>query len=601
MTSDQTTLAILFACILGLLAWGRFRHDLIAALGLVAAVILGLVPSEQAFTGFSNEAVIVVALALVISRALENAGVLSPISRLIASGNHSLGMQIAITSGIGALLSTVMNNVAALALLMPLDIDASRRAKRAPGISLMALSFTTILGGKITLIGTPTNIIASATREKILGAPYVVFDFAPVGSVVAIAGILFIAVIGWRLIPKRGDELRRIAEADRFHAELKVPEGSSMIGKVGYDVAESAENGNVSFIGVRRADRPYYRRARAMQIAEGDHLIVEGSTECIGAFIKETNLIQDPPPDATAKDNPMPSPADENAPGPREIFEGIVRAGSPLDGASARSADLRSRFGLRLLGIARRGRVSVRGQGVADRPIRAGDTVLMTGDAAGQPAILNYLGLIPTNRVNVVPFHPMWAVIVAVLFAGAIVLAGTGVVSFPVALTIAVAGFAALGIVPAREFYTQIEWPIVVMLACLIPIGAALERVGATQQIGDAILYLTPGASPVFALVALMVVTLILSGILNNVATIVIFAPVAIAIAQHLHVNPDTFLMGASIAAACGFITPIAHKNNLLVMGPGGFGFGDFWQLGVPLSLVVLAVSVPMLLVVWPL
>lgn len=600
--SAQLTLAILFGVILALLAWGRFRGDLIAAGGLLTAVLIGLVPSEEAFSGFSNEAVIVVALALVVSRALENSGVLAPLSRLIAARERSQGTQIAITSGTGALLSTVMNNVAALALLMPLDIDASRRAKRAPGVTLMALSFITILGGKVTLIGTPTNIIASATREKFFGEPFRMFDFAPVGSVVAIVGIAFVALIGWRLIPRRGDELLRLAQANAFHADLRVPEIASIVGKPGADVGTIAEKSGVTFVGLRRDGKSYYRRTGAMEIAAGDRLLVEGSTEAIGAFIKEAGLAEPPPPPPTdaaaeALASVPPAPAEQIAPTANEIFEGVVRTGSPLDGASARVADLQSRFGVRLLGVARRGRV--RGASVADSAILAGDTLLLAG-AGARPDVLNYIGLIPTNRVNVVAFHPVRAAIVIGLFATAVVLAGIGWVSFPVALAIAVAGYAALGIVPAREFYTHIEWPIVVMLAFLIPMGVALEKVGATDVIARTILDINPG-SPAVALVALMVVTLVLSGVMNNIATIVIFAPVGIAIAQHLHVNPDTFLMGASIAAACGFITPIAHKNNLLVMGPGGFGFGDFWQLGVPLSLVVLVVSVPMLLLVWPL
>lgn len=594
MNSSETTLIVLFAAILGMLAWGRVRHDLVALLGLLIAVSLGIVPAAEAFSGFSNEAVVVVALALIVSRALQNSGVLTPLARFITAKNRSLGGHIAVTAGIGAALSTVMNNVAALTLLMPLDIEAARRGRRPPGITLMPLSFATILGGVVTLIGTPPNIVASAIRESRLGHVYSMFDFTPVGIIVALAGVIFVAVGGWRLVPRRADELQTLAEASSYQVELRVPEGSSVAGKFGSDVAQDTALSDVTFIGIRRGDQVHFRRARTMEIVPGDRLLVEGSTDAIGAFMKAAHLNED----TGGKDGPA-EPAQRTHSRRAEIVEGVVSSESLLVGKTPRSLRLMSRYGLRLLGIARRGRM--RRSNVKDRPFEAGDAVLLAGGAVADSANFSHLGLIAVNRVNTGSFHPFETAFVAALFLAAVIAASVGLLPFPAALAFAVAGYAAFSIVPARDIYTQIDWPIVVMLACLLPIGAAFDRTGGTDTVAQAILAVTPGHSPVIALVLMMLATTLVSGVLNNVATIVIFAPVSIDMALQLGVNPDTFLMGVTIAASCSFLTPLGHKNNLLIMGASGFRFGDYWQLGLPLSIVVLATAIPALLWVWPL
>jgi len=594
MISDQTTLIVLFAAILGMLAWGRVRHDLVAAFGLIIAVMLGLVPASDAFSGFSNEAVIIVALALIVSRALQNSGVLTPLAKMIAARERNLERHIAVTSGIGAALSSVMNNVAALTLLMPFDVETARRSRRAPGLTLMPLAFATILGGVVTLIGTPPNIVASAIREARLGHAYKMFDFTPVGIVVALVGVAFVALVGWRLVPKRSDELKRLAEANSYQAELRVPDSSPIVGKMSTDLEQDTELADVTFVGIRRGDRVYYRRARAMLIQPDDRLLVEGSTDAIGAFMKAAHLNE-----VGNADDAEEETSQQQAARHAEIVEGVVGSESLLVGETPRSLHLLSRYGLRLLGIARRGRM--RRTDLRDREFEAGDTVLLAGGAVADAASFNHLGLIVINRIRTGSFHPFETAFVAALFLGAVGAASFGILSFPVALAFAVVVYAAFGIVPARDFYANIEWPIVVMLACLLPIGAAFDRTGGTNTIADAILSLSPGHSAVAALVMMMVATTILSGVLNNVATIVIFAPAAIDMAEQLHVNPDTFLMGVTIAASCSFLTPLGHKNNLLIMGPAGFHFGDYWQLGLPLSVVVLATAIPMLLWVWPL
>ncbi|MFM1813588.1 MAG: hypothetical protein RLZ98_283 [Pseudomonadota bacterium] len=625
MTLDQALLFGLFGAVLALLLWGRVRHDLVAASGLFCGVLLGVVPQETAFSGFSNPAVVIVALVLIASRAFENSGLLGLISQFVASDKRSASAHISVIAGLGAAMSAVINNVAALAMLMPVDVQAARKAARPPGLTLMPLAFATILGGMVTLIGTPPNIIASSIRQQQLGEPYGMFDFTPVGGVVAIVGVIFIALVGWRLVPHREDKTAGIDPAS-FEAELIVPEGAKIVGHFGAELDEDAVRADVILTGVVRGDERQRRPVRYTIIEVGDLLVVEGSTQAIAAFISAAGLRASkesdekaakrasnnkglsPKADAgpvieakAARDNksgdkPRKKDEDKASRGP-QIIEAVVRYESPLIGRSAASANLRSRFDLTLLGVARSGRLSL----VGNHVIRPGDELLLAGRNATSDTMLRRLGLLAVNRVHISTYDQRTIFITLALFAAAIAAATVGLLSFTVAIAIAVTLYAALGIVPAREFYTQIEWPIVVMLACLLPLGAAFENVGGTALMASWITVATEGQSPIVALVLIMVITMALSDVLNNVATIVIAGPVAIGIAQQLNVNPDTFLMGVAIAASCAFLTPIGHKNNTLIMGPGGFRFSDYWQMGLPLELVVLVVSVPMLLFIWPL
>ena len=611
MTLDQILLFVLFAVILAMLVWGRFRHDLVAAAGLLVAVAIGLVPQDAAFSGFSNPAVVIVALVLVASRAFENSGVLGIVAQWTVNDKRSVGQHITLVGGMAAALSAVINNVAALALLMPMDVQAARKAGRPPSMTLMALSFATILGGMMTLIGTPPNIIASAIRAEQLGTPYRMFDFTPVGLAVAVAGVAFVALIGWRLVPQRKDSAAELVSESSFEAELLVGKDSAAVGRLVAEFEEEAENADVLLTGIIRDGTRYRRGARLYAIAPGDFLVVRGSSDAIATFIKVTDLqeaVSEQEDGANSqklrwKRAEEEEETEENgkeagADGPA-IVEAVVRADSSLAGRSAALLRLRQRYALTLLGISHAGMVTR--EQVRDRTIEAGDVLLLAGSGAASTASLDALGLIAVNRISVATFRP-WKVTATVgLFAAAIAVASFGLLSFTVAIAIAVAAYAALGLVPAREFYQTIEWPVVVMLACLLPIGAAFDRVGGTALVAGAIGRMAEGHSPVVALVALMAATMILSDVLNNVATMVISGPIAIDLAHRLGANPDTFLMGVAIAASCAFLTPIGHKNNTLIMGPGSFRFSDYWRMGLPLELVVLAVAVPMLLIVWPL
>ena len=611
MTTDQILLFSLFGAILFMLLWGKYRHDLVAAGGLLIAVVLGLVPQDDAFTGFANHAVVVVALVLVASRAFENSGALGLLASRVMKDGRSVPMHIAITSSLAAGLSAVINNVAALAILMPLDIQTARKAGRPPSKTLMALAFATILGGMVTLIGTPPNIIAAAIRKEKLGEAFGMFSFTPVGLTVAVAGLLFVALVGWRLVPARGDAAASLLEPASFQAELDLPEECEHEGKALATLEEAARASDVLLIGVWRKGNQHLLRGGWVILQANDVLVVEGASDAIGSFIKASGLHYREKPEEKAEDKKtetteasasLPESGErrkEQAEAAPEILEAVVRADSRLAGRSARGVGLRDRFRVILLGVSRAGKIS--GGDVRSQVIEPGDTLLLTGQAARSTSTLDSLGLIGINRVNVAPVDMRKIILTVGLFIGALIAATTGVVNFTIAIAIAVALYAALGLVPAREFYAKIEWPVVVMLACLLPIGEAFDRVGGTALVAQEISALTQNYAPVVALVAMMVVTMTLSDVLNNVATMIITGPISIDLAQKLNANPDTFLMGVAISASCAFLTPIGHKNNTLIMGPGGFKFSDYWRMGLPLEILVLLVSVPMLMIVFPL
>ncbi len=605
MTTDQIILFVLIGAVLGMLLWGRLRHDLVAVIGLLAAVLLGVVSEDQAFSGFSNHAVIIVALVLVASRAIENSGALGVLARRIRVSGRPTPEHIGVLGGIGAAVSGLINNVAALAILMPLDVQAARKAGRAPGRTLMPLSFATILGGMVTLIGTPSNIVAASVRNDQLGAPYAMFDFTPVGLAVALAGLLFVALIGWRLVPHREDRTRALVRDSSFEAELTVPEDSPLVGSSISALEKQGHEFDVVFLKILRGRQLISQMLKLTTIRTGDTIVVQGATDQIAAFIKSAGL-QAPSEDEDAK-TAMATPAgpavtetkDEDPPAEPKVIEVVVSSQSWLVGGTVTSAGLRRWYGITLLGLARGGSLSR--EKIQNRTIEAGDLLLVSTYEKDIAQLLAQLGLIAVDEASVAPFKPRNALIASGLFVAAVIAAATGAVSFTIAIAVAVAVYGALGLVPARDFYTHIDWSVVVMLACLLPIGAAFDEVGGTRLVAQGMADLTQGAPPVVALIAIMVVTMTLSDALNNVATMIITGPIAIDLAQTIGVNPDTFLMGAAVGASCAFLTPIGHKNNTLIMGPGGFQFADYWRMGLPLELLVLAVAVPMLLWVWPL
>jgi len=548
------------------------------------------VPKELAFSGFGHPATIIIALVLIVSRGLSNSGAIELLARFVINSSRRLGAHIAIMSSLAAVLSAIMNNVAALALLMPVDIQAAAKAKRSPALSLMPLSFASILGGMITLIGTPPNIVIAEYRNTALGAPYRMFDFAPVGLACAAVGIAYVTLIGWRLLPKNrqqtdsGAELFDLAD---YVAELKVTEGSKVIGKQVKELDAEAEKADVEILGLIRNGSRLAGLARLIEIKAGDTLVVEANPESIETLLGSMQLEYVGSGVTSLQDDDL------------QLSELVVPGSSRLAGSSTASLRLLYRYGVALVGVSRQG-VRFR-ENVRQLTIEPGDVLLLLGSDERLSDVIGRLGLLPLKDrgQRVIKRDKAWLAVG--IFALAIVLASTGLVYLPVALGCVTTLYILLNIVPVRSMYDSIEWPVIVLLGSMIPIGAALQSTGGTALIVDGILSISAHYSPAIVLTLLVIITMTLSDVMNNTATAVIAAPIAVEIAARLGVNPDPFLMGVAVAASCAFLTPIGHKNNTLIMGPGGYRFGDYWRMGLPLEIIIVAVAVPMILLVWPL
>jgi di/tricarboxylate transporter len=589
MSIDQK---ILFALLFGVfvfLIWGRWRYDLVAFVALLVGLLTGVVPKEAAFSGFGHPATIIIALVLIVSRGLSNSGAIELLARYVIDASRKLAAHISIMSALAASLSAVMNNVAALALLMPLDLQAAKKAGRSPSLTLMPLSFASILGGMITMIGTPPNIVIAEYRNDALGESFSMFDFAPVGLACAVVGVAYVALIGWRLLPAgrsgadAGADLFDLAD---YIAEVRVPEGSVVIGKRVRDLDELADKSDIDIIGLTRKGRRLPGLARLAEIRAGDILVVEASPDSLDEALGALDLEYVGKGQGILEDDDL------------TLNEVVLQESSKLAGRSAMSIRLLYRYRVALVGVSRQGK-RFREQ-VRRLILHPGDVLLLLGPDERLADIMGRLGLLPLadRGQRVVQRNKIWIAVGA--FVAAITIASMGLVYLPVALGCVVAVYVGLNIVPIRDVYDSVEWPIIVLLGSMIPIGSALQSTGGTALIADGIVTMSSGLSPVFVLTLLIVVTMTLSDVMNNTATAVIAAPLAIDIAGRLDVNPDPFLMGVAVAASCAFLTPIGHKNNTLIMGPGGYRFGDYWRMGLPLEILIVLVSVPMILLVWP-
>ncbi|MCR9213396.1 MAG: SLC13 family permease [Proteobacteria bacterium] len=591
MTQDQILLFSLFGIVFALLIWGKWRYDLVAFVALIIALVLGLVPTNLAFSGFGHPATVIVALVLIVSRGLVNSGAVDLITRKLTALDLKLSSHIMAMSGLGAVFSAFMNNVAALALLMPVDLQAAAKEKRSPRITLMPLAFATILGGLVTLIGTPPNIIIASYREQALGDPFTMFDFAPVGIVCAVIGIAFIAIIGWRLIPGAKDNKSPTADLmdeEGYLAELVVPEASPAIGQLVRELDEIADNNDVAVVGLVRRHKRLAGQARNVEIRAGDILVVDAGPKAIDQFRGALKLEFDGE-----------KRHEKVASGGMTVMEVVVPRYSRIEGRSAISFRLLSRHGVTLLGVSRQG-AKFRDR-VRHLNIQAGDVLLLLGPSDRVPEVAQWLGGLPLAERGLSVTQYRRAGLAAGIFAAAIAVASFGGLYLAVALAIVVAAYVALDIVPIQEVYHQVEWPVIILLGSMIPLGAALEASGGTSLIAQGIVDLTAGLPVMAVLFVLMIVVMTLSDVLNNTATAVIGAPISLDIAMRLGVNPDPFLMAVAVAASCAFLTPIGHKNNTLIMGPGGYKFGDYWRMGLPLEILVIAVAVPAILFFWPL
>lgn len=589
MTFDQITLFSLLLFVFAFLIWGRWRYDLVAFVALLAALLTGLVPIEKAFSGFGHPATVIIALVLIVSRGLSNSGAIEIVVRHVVDASRKLSTHITIMSGLAAGLSALMNNVAALALLMPVDMHAAKKAGRSPALSLMPLSFASILGGMITLIGTPPNIIVAEFRGDVLGEPYHMFDFAPVGIACAAVGVAYVALIGWRLLPSgrhSADAGKELFDLANYIAEVRVPEGSPAIGKLVRELEDQAAKSEVEIIGLTRRGRRLPGLARIAEIKAGDILVMEASPDSLEEALGALKLEYVGKGEGRLGDKGL------------ILNEAVVQESSRLVGKSAMDVRMLYRYRVALVGVSRQGQRFR--DNVRKLELQPGDVLLLLGADERLADVTSRLGLLPLadRGQRVIQRDKAWLAVG--IFGAAILAASVGLLYLPIALGCATALYVLLNIVPIREVYTSVEWPVIVLLGSMIPIGGALQSTGGTALIAGGIVDLSAGFSPVVVLTLLIIVTMTLSDVMNNTATAVIAAPIAVEIAARLDVSPDPFLMGVAVAASCAFLTPIGHKNNTLIMGPGGYQFGDYWRMGLPLEILIVVVSVPAIITVWP-
>jgi di/tricarboxylate transporter len=589
--SPQTIVFTILGLTLALFITGRLRHDAVSLVALLVAVFAGVVAPEDAFSGFGHPAVITVAAVLVISRGLLNAGLVDVIAQRVVKVGDNVTLQIAALAGLAAAASAFMNNVGALALLLPVALRMARSSGTPPSRLLMPLAFGSLLGGMTTLIGTPPNIIIATARGAHLGTPFRMFDFTPVGAVVAVAGLAFIALVGWRLLPVRKGQASRedLFEIEEYIAEVVVPKDSGLAGKMVRDL-EAATEAEVMIVGLVRGERKQPAPSPWEPLREGDVLIVEADPEALQQFVDDTKL------ELAGTDK-----VSREALGSDQIglVEAVVAPDSPIAGRTARSLDLRWRHGLNLLAIARGGaRLKSR---VGRTRFEPGDVLLMQGDLEHIHESLPALGCLPLAERGLRLGQPRRILLSMAIFGTAIGLAALGALPVQIAFTAAAVLLVLSQTIPLREVYQAVDWPVIVLLGALIPVGGALERTGGAESLATALLSLAASLPPAATLAILLVGTMFLSDLVNNAAAAVLMAPIAISVANGLGASPDPFLMAVAIGASCAFLTPIGHQSNTLVLGPGGYRFGDYWRLGLPLEIVIAVVAVPLILVVWPL
>ena len=589
MNGTSITLLVLLCAVFALLLWGRFRYDVVAFSALTVAVALGVVDEEQAFSGLGHPATVIIALVLVVSRGLSNSGAVERIAGAVVARIRGPRSHIGIMAGVGAALSALMNNVAALALLLPVDLQAAERGKRSPAMSLMPLSFATILGGMITLIGTPPNIVVAAFRAEELGEPYGMFDFAPVGLVVAVLGVTYVALVGWRLLPRREvADSEGAAEFEGYIAEARPVEDSAAVGRALRELYPLADEHDVSVLGLVRRGHRLPGAAADEEVKKSDFIVVEGGAEAIQRFTHAAQLEQ-------AGTEVHGGVLGEGV----KLLEVVVPVGARIVGRSAMNVRLAARHGVMLLGVRRAGRRFR--ERVRKLPIRAGDVLLLAGTEERLAAVSQWLGALSLAERGLRVPQRKKATLAIGLFAVALAVAAFGWVALPIALAAVAVAYVATRIVPLSELYESVEWPVIVLLGSLIPLGSAFESSGGTEWIAQTVVDFSSGLPAWAVLTVIVLITMTLSDVLNNVATALIAAPIAVDVAYALGVNPDPFLMGVAVASSCAFLTPIGHKNNTIILGPGGYSFGDYWRMGLPLEILVVVVGVPTILLVWPL
>jgi len=643
LSIEQLTILAILVATVAMFLWGRWRHDMVAMGALLACVLTGLVPLDAAFSGFGHPAVITVACVLVLSHGLHSSGAIDVLTRAVIPTQAGPTLTIAALTGLAAVLSGFMNNVGALALLMPVAIQVASRQSLPPGKVLMPLAFGSILGGMTTLVGTPPNLIVSGFRAQTGMSSFGMFDFTPVGLAVAAGGVAFVALIGWRLVPARERAGVESFETAAYLTEARIPEGSKADGMTLLAVELALEEAGAQVVGLVRNEVRVTAPSANRRVRAGDILVIEAEVEALAEALAGLGLkleesrrpaeeerergeevaaaaARESGPDAakvrksgasaeaavepeqatSGKDDAERDDekrekgrADEIA-----LIELAVLPGAAIAGRSASDIELRTRHGINLLALSRQGRRST--ARLRTMPIRAGDVLLMQGPPETLMQFATWAGCVPLAERSLRIPSRRKAITASAIMVLSIAVAALGLLSAAVSFAAGVLASMVLRTVPPRQVYEAVDWPVIVLLAALIPVAGAMESTGAADILARLLLEGIAQGNPVVALALILVVTMTLSDLMNNAATAAVMCPIALGAAGQLGAHPDSFLMAVAIGASCAFLTPIGHQNNTLILGPGGFRFGDYWRLGLPLEILVVAISIPMLRLVWP-
>ena len=572
----------------------RWRYDVVALLTLLTLTIVGVVPASEAYQGFGHPAVVTVAAVLVLSRALQNSGIVDSMAGWISRVPEYASLRIGSLSSLSALFSAFMNNIGAVSLLMPVAVRVSSRSRHPASLFLMPLAFASLLGGMTTLIGTPPNVIISDFRHDQIGVHFNMFDFTIVGLGVTVAGVLFIALLGWRLIPHRQPPvaLGETLDIEGYMTEVRVPGDSRFIGKLVGDLEELAEE-DVVIAGLLRRGVVYGAPSSDQIIDSSDIFIIEADPGQIWTFIDRTGFELEWSRDIESEIDQTLSSEDVST------LEAIVSPDSMAAGKTARGLHLHAAFGVNLLGLSRRGTRLVRRLG--HMTFRAGDVLLLQGKTEAVQAALPRLGLLPLAERELRIGQPRRLVFPVLVFAAAVLLTSFEVLPVQISFTAAVAVLLMSRFLSLQDAYQAIDWPVIILLGAMIPVGAALETTGGASRIAAAITDLG-GSLPPWAMIGvILVTTLLLSAVINNAAAAILMAPIGVSVAGTMGASSDPFLMAVAIGASAAFLSPIGHQSNTIVMGPGGYQFGDYWRMGLPLVIVIVAAAIPLIMWAWPL
>jgi di/tricarboxylate transporter len=590
MTFPQIFSFAVIALMMVAFVWGRFRYDLVAAVALLASVAVGIVKPENAFSGFSDDIVIIVGSALLVSAGVARSGIMELLIQRYFPKITTVRVQLIVLVAIVTILSAFVKNIGALAIMIPIAFQFAKRSNVSPSVFLMPMAFGSLLGGLMTQIGTSPNIIVSRLREEITGAPFTMFDFTPVGGALAVVGVIFLA-FAYRLLPQRSRETATLDEAidiKNYVSEARITSKSALLGKTIADLL-SAAAGGAAVTSILRAKGTRVTPLPDVVLRDGDIVVLEGDPEALDRLVAQEGLSV-----TGDRDVKGAKPASEVA-----AIEAVIGENSPLIGWSAKQLSLFDRYNTNLLAVSRKGsRITER---LNEVKFRIGDVIVLQGDRDALPGVLREFGCLPLAERSILLGSVRRGLVPLAILLVAMGATATGTVPVAVAFFAAAVGMVLFKVVPAREVYGAMDGPILVMLAALIPVSESLRETGATELIASGLVVIGHLLPAYGALALVILAAMAVTPFLNNAATVLVMAPIAASYASGLGFKPDAFLMAVAIGAGCDFLTPIGHQCNTLVMGPGGYKFSDYPRLGLPLSIIVVVVAVPMLMLVWPL